>query len=181
MSRVQWNGKAFEQVLQAATMAGLKRAGLHLVSSDKQKLSVSGRRTLGSALSEVGARSHSVHIAKDITDPIKGTVRTVDDAGRRRRLDIMTVRVTKRKTIVKSVHVPSKPGEAPRLQFGNLQKSVLMQEFPSELRVRVGIPKNTIYGFWLEVGTGRIKPRPWMLATLREQLPTLGRLAAGGA
>lgn len=180
MSQVQWNGKAFTQVLQNATLAGLKRAGLHLQRSQKQKLSVSGRRTLKRALAEVGASSHKVHIS-DPSDSIKGVVE-VRTPQRKRYLDIHTLRKNKKGDYkVSTVHVPSNPGEAPRVQFGNLQKSVLMNVFESEMRVRIGVPKNTIYGFWLEVGTKKIKPRPWMLATLREQLPTLGRLAAGGA
>lgn len=180
MSQVRWNGKAFEQHLRAKSMASLKAAGLHLVSADKQQLAVSGRRTLKAALKEVGSFGHEVHI-KDPTAPIKGTV-DVMTATKIKRLSIHTLRRTKKGVYkVATVHVPSEPGEPPRLQFGNLQKSVTMNSFPDQLRVRVGIPRNTIYGFWLEVGTKKIKPRPWMLLTLKQQLPTLGSIAAGAA
>jgi len=181
VSRVQWNGKAFEQHIRAKSMASLKAAGLHLVSADKQQLAVSGRRTLKSALTETKSVRHSVSFAKDLTAPIKGRVRTVDGSGQSRSLSIMTVNRRKVGASVRTVHVASLPGEPPREQFGNLKKSVTMESFSDQLKVRVGIPRNTIYGFWLEVGTKRIKPRPWMLLTLKQQLPTLGRIAAGGA
>lgn len=181
MSRVQWNGKAFEQHIRARSMSTLKAAGQHLVSADKAQLAVSGRRTLKAALAETKAVRHTVSFAKDLTAPIKGRVRTVDGSGQRRSLSIMTVSRRKNGASIRTVHVPSKPDEPPRLQTGALQRSVTMNSFPDQLRVRVGIPRNTIYGFWLEVGTKRIKPRPWMLLTLRQQLPTLGSIAAGGA
>lgn len=69
----------------------------------------------------------------------------------------------------KTIHVPSKPGEPPRKKTGALQASVLVQWLPAILEARIGVPTNTIYGFYLEVGTRTIAPRPWMAVTFFEE------------
>lgn len=60
----------------------------------------------------------------------------------------------------------SKPGDPPTVQTGTLRRSVQIDRSgigalnPS---ARVGTGRR--YGFWLEFGTRRIKPRPWMRPT----------------
>ena len=67
-------------------------------------------------------------------------------------------------------HAPSLPGEPPRKQFGRLKGSIAW-EFPKVLTARVGT--NVKYGRWLELGTGRMKARPWLRRSLREMLPRI--------
>ncbi len=67
----------------------------------------------------------------------------------------------------------SRPGEPPRKRTGWLQRHVLYEPDKPNLVVTVGLGKNAIYGLWLELGTRRLAPRPWFMATLRKLLPTL--------
>lgn len=75
---------------------------------------------------------------------------------------------------------PSKPGEPPRLRTGFGQRHILVEFDKSVPAGRVGIAQNAIYMFYLEVGTRRIRRRPWLLATLMKFQEQIGRLAATG-
>jgi len=75
---------------------------------------------------------------------------------------------------------PSKPGEAPRLRTGFGRNNIVINHNPRAPWVRVGVAKNGIYMFYLEVGTRRIARRPWLLKTLMEHSDMIGRLAATG-
>ena len=76
---------------------------------------------------------------------------------------------------------PSQPGEAPRLRTGHGQ-SWIVQEFDREaLEGRVGVAKNGLYMFWLEIGTRFVARRPWLYATLLKHAETIGRLASLGS
>jgi hypothetical protein len=46
--------------------------------------------------------------------------------------------------------------------------------------VRVGVRKNAMYMLFLELGTGRILARPWLLETLKRNKAVLGRLCCMG-
>lgn len=59
---------------------------------------------------------------------------------------------------------PSKPGEPPAKQTGHLRRSVAYEVLGQVGRVGTAI----WYGLWLELGTKRIKPRPWLLRALNE-------------
>ena len=58
----------------------------------------------------------------------------------------------------------SKPGEPPRVQTGTLRRSITHEVHPVLAIARVGT--NVIYGKFLELGTGRIAPRPFMRPAL---------------
>jgi hypothetical protein len=45
---------------------------------------------------------------------------------------------------------------------------------------RVGVMKNGMYMIFLELGTSKIKARPWLKAMLRRYQPQLARLAMSG-
>src|SRR3712207_4912965 len=60
--------------------------------------------------------------------------------------------------------VRSRPGEPPRAETGTLMKSIFYHVDPDENRAIVGTTLD--YGAWLEVGTKRIKPRPYLLPAL---------------
>lgn len=75
---------------------------------------------------------------------------------------------------------PSSPGEPPRKRTGWLQRNTV-QEFDAQAKGgpagRVGVSRNAMYGLYLELGTRRIAPRPWLVRTLMENRAILGRLA----
>jgi len=56
---------------------------------------------------------------------------------------------------------PSKPGEFPGLDTGDLKSSVNFNILKGELRSKIGTHKK--YGRWLEYGTSKMLPRPWVL------------------
>lgn len=74
---------------------------------------------------------------------------------------------------------PSKPGEAPRKRTGWLQRNVLYSIDPDAPSAAVGVQQNARYGAYLEVGTSRVKARPWLLATLERLKDQLAALIGG--
>lgn len=75
---------------------------------------------------------------------------------------------------------PSKPGEPPRLRTG-WGRSHVVREFDKSVPAgRVGVSQAAIYMFYLEIGTRKVKRRPWLLATLMKYQETIGKLAAIG-
>lgn len=59
----------------------------------------------------------------------------------------------------------SQPGEFPRMDLGELRDSVFFDR-PSPTSCRVGT--DLWYGLLLEIGTTRMRPRPWLVRTLLE-------------
>lgn len=55
---------------------------------------------------------------------------------------------------------PSAPGEPPHKQTGFLRESVTYETDEDSLTGRVGT--NVEYGKFLELGTSKMKPRPWL-------------------
>lgn len=69
---------------------------------------------------------------------------------------------------------PSKPGEPPRKQTGELRRRTTYEVDAAKGIARIGT--NVKYGRWLEFGTSRMKPRPWLrraLAEVRSQVDTI--------
>lgn len=64
---------------------------------------------------------------------------------------------------------PSKPGEPPRKRTGWLQRNVVYDVDKQRLSARVGLTVNAKYGIYLELGTSRMHPRPWLLATAKAE------------
>lgn len=75
---------------------------------------------------------------------------------------------------------PSPPGQPPRKRTGWLQRNVLYETDEKAGLARVGITKNARYGLFLELGTGRMAARPWLLATLQRVWPRMQALAGSG-
>lgn len=71
----------------------------------------------------------------------------------------------------------SAPGEPPRRETGNLQKNVLVELDERKHVARVGVGGNAKYGAWLEFGTRRILPRPWIRPTIERLRATLAQVA----
>ena len=63
---------------------------------------------------------------------------------------------------------PSKEGEYPRKVTGHLRRSVMWEYDRSIQTGRVGIGKEAEYGKWLELGTKRMRRRPWLSLAVSE-------------
>ena len=68
-------------------------------------------------------------------------------------------------------HRASRPGEPPRYRTGALRASVANEARWGGMVQRVGTPLK--YGFWLEWGTPRMSPRPWLRPGLRRNASKL--------
>lgn len=76
---------------------------------------------------------------------------------------------------------PSKPGESPRLRTGFGRANVVINhKGGTRPHARIGVSKNGMYMFWLEIGTRRVARRPWLVKTLLENRELIGKLAATG-
>lgn len=60
----------------------------------------------------------------------------------------------------------SQPGEPPRRGSGRGEKSIVVEGDEPSAKVRVGVTREGMHLFWLEVGTRRSRPRPWLVPTL---------------
>jgi hypothetical protein len=58
-------------------------------------------------------------------------------------------------------HVASRPGDAPNTDTGNLVKSIAVE--PSKPSADMAVGSGLDYALWLETGTKRMKPRPWLM------------------
>jgi len=67
---------------------------------------------------------------------------------------------------------PSSPGSPPHKQTGHLRRSVTWELIQGvKMLARVGT--NVKYGRWLELGTSRMLPRPWLVRAFRDAMPTV--------
>lgn len=62
---------------------------------------------------------------------------------------------------------PSAPGQPPRKQTGHLRRSVAW-ELVYGVRMVARVGTNIRYGRWLELGTSKMLPRPWLVRAFRE-------------
>jgi hypothetical protein len=77
----------------------------------------------------------------------------------------------------------SLPGQAPFIQTGNLKRSITYDK-PESLIRRVGSTMkqdNKGYALWLELGTQKIKPRPYLRPMLNKMRGRLASIVAGKA
>jgi HK97 gp10 family phage protein len=64
---------------------------------------------------------------------------------------------------------PSRPGDPPHKQTGELQRSIQREVSASEQKARVGTNLNDPpYPRWLEFGTRKMAARPWLRRSLDE-------------
>lgn len=75
-----------------------------------------------------------------------------------------------------TVFIGSKPGEPPQVRRSFGRKNVAVEYNQNSLFARLGIRKNAAYMAYLEVGTGRIAPRPWLTRALDESRAALQQL-----
>lgn len=84
------------------------------------------------------------------------------------------------KTYGKKGHHPSLPGNPPAVDTGTLRRSVTYQVDENELVGYVGSNlKNPPYGAYLEFGTSRMKPRPWLKPATEKSMEKIKEIMAG--
>ena len=65
-----------------------------------------------------------------------------------------------------TVFIGSAPGQAPMVRTSFGRRNILMEYYPESKTARVGPAANAAYMAYLELGTDRIQPRPWLRPTL---------------
>jgi len=63
-------------------------------------------------------------------------------------------------------HVPSNPGEPPRIDTKKLHDSIKTETQQNGDGVETRVGTNVDYGLYLELGTKKILPRPWLRPAL---------------
>ena len=85
----------------------------------------------------------------------------------------------KTKTVWGALHsAPSTPGDFPAKQTGALRSSVAYTIDKTNLTAVVG--SSLRYGRYLEFGTMKMAPRPWLLRTLKEESAKINQIMATG-
>ena len=88
--------------------------------------------------------------------------------------------VDESKSYGKKGHHPSIPGAFPSVDSGTLRRSVTYQVDEKNLVGYVGSNlKDPPYGAYLEYGTSRMKPRPWLKPATEKSNETIEKIMAG--
>lgn len=94
----------------------------------------------------------------------------------------VNVRRAMRRRINKPWPPASRPGQSPRRRTGNLWRSVTYKINRQTLEIWIGPGEQAPYGLYLEYGTKRMAPRPWMFRGLKDEkkriVNTMNRAAA---
>lgn len=89
-------------------------------------------------------------------------------------VDISKVYFTHNKTIG---HNPSKEGFPPAVDTGTLRRSITYSVDEEEKVGRVGtVLQNPPYGVYLEFGTSRMRPRPWLKPALEKSVEKIKKI-----
>ena len=67
-------------------------------------------------------------------------------------------------------HTASKPGKPPNTDTGNLVSNITVQKI--EKGFDVGSRQGAPYGLWLEFGTSKMLPRPWLAPAFKAAVAT---------
>ena len=67
-------------------------------------------------------------------------------------------------------HKPSAPGEPPHVDIGRLRASVTHEVEETLLGVVGRVGTNVEYGRYLELGTSKMMPRPWLRPALKKTI-----------
>lgn len=74
-------------------------------------------------------------------------------------------------------HHPSLPGNPPAVDTGTLRRSITYEVDEENLVGRVGSTQtNPPYGAYLEFGTSRMQPRPWLKPATEKSMETIKKL-----
>jgi len=155
-AQVQWHGAEFEEWYKALVAARLERAARHVHNRVKEKLNLSG----------VGGAAYA-HNRQEIVGQTKDG-----------KLLFATVHYKKRQRIYGFVR--SQPGEPPRKQYGTLRRGVTYEVDKGMLVARVGLYGPALaYAKFLELGTRKMKARPYLRQTLFEESGNIEAILAG--
>lgn len=77
---------------------------------------------------------------------------------------------------------PSLPGQPPHIDTGDLRKSIGIEMLPAGTfrGMQANIGTTMVHGYWLEVGTMKMAPRPWARSTFNESFGTIVDILHGG-
>lgn len=146
---ILWNGDDFLNQFKAEANKRIARAAIHLSREIKQNISVA------------------------VVKGKSGGANTSYSKSAKRFRHNQTGQFVKARRFI----VRSKPGEFPRKVFGELRRSVTYTVNKNNATARVGT--NKIYGKYLELGTGIMQARPYLLPTLRANRRKIAALIAG--
>jgi len=79
-----------------------------------------------------------------------------------------------------TVFVGSRPGQPPMVRTAFGRRNITAQYYPDALVARIGVDVNADYMAYLEVGTERIAPRPWLRPALEQSLPSITTILQAG-
>lgn len=84
------------------------------------------------------------------------------------------------KTYGKKGHHPSLPGNPPAVDTGALRRSITYEVDENKLVGYVGSTiKDPPYGLYLEYGTSKMKPRPWLKPATEKSMEKIREIMAG--
>lgn len=153
-----WYGKKVEARIWIWTRKQLLEAALLLEHTIKTSMK-GGGRTPGGGLASIGIERVGQFSGK------RGKAGKMSSASYRDTGTGKRVRKSEIEKRMKKIGAHrSKPGEPPRAQTGRLRASITHWLHPKLSIARVGT--NVKYGKFLELGTRRMKPRPFMLPAL---------------
>lgn len=75
--------------------------------------------------------------------------------------------------------VGSAPGQPPMLRTSFGRRNILTEFYADSITAKVGPSVNADYMAYLELGTAKIAPRPWLSRALREVRPAIDALLRG--
>lgn len=109
--------------------------------------------------------------------------------GKRRLRDAVAFGAATAKKNMQHSDFPSAPGEYPRVVTGTLRQNITfaVAETPKGPVGRFGVLGRTSgakpleYALYLERGTRRMAPRPWLTLTINQCMPEWQRIIGGGA
>lgn len=180
-AELKWRGNEFKQRLRNATSAGLQRATVFFHQQAQMAVNVANpgervKRGSKKELVSVKSKLKEIETKRSYFDEQSATIK--------QRTQLRIINEKKFKTVSQGSYTiyphPSRPGEPPRVRTGFGRKGVVWEYDAAKMAGRVGVTRNALYMFYLEVGTRRIRRRPWLMATLIKHMETIGKLAATG-
>lgn len=187
---LEWYGQEFKKLVEAAATEGLFRGGQFYhaacqkeVSRPNTGVSVKAKDMIQQAKSQLGSKPEGlIRYRGTVT---RGGKQQSVQAWHYFRKDDFKPRMGSdgKSRQVRSITVypnPSKPGEPPRLRTGFGRRNIVINYNKNKGWVRVGIAENAVYMFYLEVGTRRVKRRPWLVNTLFKNKKMISLLIATG-
>ena len=165
-----WSGDKAEKRLRLWTRRNVSDAVLiveRLVKLSMKK----GGRAVGGDLESVGISRISQFSGLRGKRNVQSSARYIDTKTGKR---VKKSEIEKR--MRKTGSFRSKPGEVPWVQSNRLRGSITTEMHPTIPLGRVGT--NVVYGKYLEFGTRRMAPRPFMRPALKKAIPIIqARLA----